>query len=232
MKEKSHIDDILGEVENHPAFGIIKLNSVSATPGKAMFQSDFVHNHYIAIRICRAEKRRSPLHSSDDYSRKEIIEIGMTESQFARFVASNGDGGGTPCTLMEIDGERMPELPIPATRRMWDDEMQKQLQDSMKATEEAMKMLAGFIGAGTIGKKKGEELSWKLNLIMRGLKGNADFFLEQFGKHMQAVTNEAKNEIDGYLRNRIKELGGEALAVRLAGGGAPLQLTREVMDEK
>jgi hypothetical protein len=83
-------------VFRHPAFGNI---CVSRPSGSAtLFGSELKHQHYVSITINRAEKHRS-LHRDWIFGKDTILEISMSESQWATFVASSGMGGGTPCTL-------------------------------------------------------------------------------------------------------------------------------------
>ena len=63
--------------EHHPAFAKVEANRITATPGEVLFDSDLTHQHYIALRIYSATRKRDLNH---DYvhTGKQLIEVNLT----------------------------------------------------------------------------------------------------------------------------------------------------------
>jgi len=83
-------------VEQHPAYAQIGANRVSG--GAYLYGSDFKHQHYITIQIHDSELHRQ-LSGDRAHSKRRLIEIAMSEAQWATFVSSLNQGGGVQCTL-------------------------------------------------------------------------------------------------------------------------------------
>ena len=83
----------------HPSYGSLSINR---TTGQAnLFNSEINHQHFISLEISRSEV----IEDDTDYRCwpiKSIIQIWMSEVQFARAITSFGSGSGTPCTLKRV----------------------------------------------------------------------------------------------------------------------------------
>ena len=94
--------------ENHPAYAMIGASRVSqfgGGGGARLFGSDFGHQHYVTISIRRASLGRS--HQSEHaYGEEELIEVALSEAQWATFVSSMNVGHGVQATLTRVrDGD-------------------------------------------------------------------------------------------------------------------------------
>ena len=98
----------------HPAFAQITASRVSGH--SILYGSDFDHNHYVTISISRSELCRNL--SNDWYhSREELIEVALSEAQWATFVSSMNQGSGVACTLQHFNGKMIPQLPETVNRK-------------------------------------------------------------------------------------------------------------------
>jgi hypothetical protein len=103
VTKNNHGDDV------HPAFGQIQAHRYSSTPGSVLFDSDIRHGHTVGITISRATRKRD-LNRDWIYGGKELINIEMSEAQWASFVSSMGSSG-VPVTLRRTENEvRVPDL--------------------------------------------------------------------------------------------------------------------------
>jgi len=98
--------------EIHPAFARISAGRVSHGGGGAvLFDSDVRHQHTVRITISTATRERS-LNRDTIFHGKELIEVELSEAQWAGFVSSM-NGSGVSTTLRWIKGQgSLPGLPF------------------------------------------------------------------------------------------------------------------------
>lgn len=96
--------------EVHPAFGQIGVTRRSSTPGAVLFDSDIRHGHSMVLQVSTASRHRD-LNRDWIYGGEQLIEVEMSEAQWAGLVSSVNTSG-VPCTLRAREGNHMlPELP-------------------------------------------------------------------------------------------------------------------------
>ena len=197
----------------HPAFAQISASRV--TGGTYLYGSDFHHNHFMTISVSRSELNRD-LSRDWHYARDEMIEVALSEAQWATFVSSLNQGSGVPCTLQRHDHKMIPQLPeTPARIRQFDNE----LKDRLGAVEDDLDELAREINASKLSQKAKKGLLDTLNLATRNLTPNLTFVADQFGEHMEERTEKAKIEIEAYINSAINRAGVKALNEK-----APIQI--------
>ncbi|KKL96942.1 hypothetical protein LCGC14_1839510, partial [marine sediment metagenome] len=86
-------DPINDTVERHPAYAQIGAMRVSGSHGAYLYGSDFRHQHYIMIQIHDSVLHRS-LSGDRAHSGKRLIEVALSEAQWATFVSSLNQGSG------------------------------------------------------------------------------------------------------------------------------------------
>jgi hypothetical protein len=74
----------------HPAFGNIQINRVQGHA--ALYDSPLRHQNFISIRIQTAESQRSRA-CSWHLPRKEIVEVLLSETQFAQAITGDWHNG-------------------------------------------------------------------------------------------------------------------------------------------
>lgn len=88
-------------IQSHPAFGLVKTSRVHTT-GIRLFDSELKHHEYIEIGVYEAEMtmdREHPTPRRSTYKRRPIVEIRLSQAQWAAMVSSFGVGDGVPCTI-------------------------------------------------------------------------------------------------------------------------------------
>lgn len=210
-----------GTVTTHPAYGQIGVSRVS---GRAsLYDSDFDHNAFMTITIQRSQLTRS-LSNDWHFARGELIQVALSEAQWATFVSSPNVGSGVPCTIQHIQGERVPQLPPPAPRtKQFGAEVVKQMQAHLAQIDEA---LADIDSLG-LSKAKAEKVRAGLSGARASLTAGLPFIAEQFSEHMEKTVEKAKAEVHGYMSGAIQRAGLEALT----GGTMPLQIAGPAEDE-
>jgi hypothetical protein len=185
----------------HPAYAQISASHVSG--GAYLYGSDFKHQNYVVVRIARSEMKR---HLSNDWpsARDELIEVAVSESQWATFVSSMNRGEGTQCTLQRLNGKMVPQIPG------IEGKIAQFRAEGSEAAEEAVREIGELrkeINDSKLSQKQKEAWLRKLSFIEGRTTGNLRFVASQFGEHMETVVNKAKTEISAFAHNMIMRTG-------------------------
>jgi hypothetical protein len=185
----------------HPAYAQISASHVSG--GAYLYGSDFKHQNYVVVRIARSEMNR---HLSNDWphTREELIEVAVSESQWASFVSSMNRGEGTQCTLQRLNGKMVPQIPG------IEGKIAQFRAEGSEAAEEAVREIGELrkeINDSKLSQKQKEAWTRKLDFIEGRTTGNLRFVANQFGEHMEKVVNKAKTEISAFAHNLIMRTG-------------------------
>ena len=200
--------------ETHPSYGMIGASRVT---GKiCLFGSDFVHHSYMTISISNADLFRG-LSSDLPFAHDEIIEVALSEAQWATFVSTPNNGQGVQCTIQHIHRKGVPQIPNPPDRH---DQFKNEIGSLSASGKKVLNELAGMIDALKISAKQKEELKWKLTQAARSVGSSAEFVADQFVEHMEKVTENAKIEVNSYITSTVHRAGLSALR-----GEIPIALT-------
>lgn len=187
-------------ITTHPAFGKI---TVSRTAGNAhLYCSDFQHQHYISLNISRSYLRRD-LSQDWVFGGEELIEVSLSEAQWASMLSSMNLGMGTACTIDHVNGEQMPLLPRPeAAHRKFKEELEANMQEMQTKLKEIASGLDAAISKG-----KAAQLKKELELLSHRLTGSTGFVASQFDEHIENTIEAAKIEINAHALNSALRLG-------------------------
>lgn len=193
--------------ETHPSFALVAISRVS---GKSrLFDSPFEHQHYITLSIKRADRTRTDLHTDHIMGRDELIEVAMSEVQFAHMVTSLNMGQGTPCTITRHEGKLIKGPDPDQTKQHFAHEARQHFTDLAKHTEELEKLVN--LPQKDIKVEQRERMKSLAMKIHQELTCNMDFFHEMFQETMEKVVNVAKGEIQAHLLNVVQKAGLESL---------------------
>lgn len=193
--------------ETHPAYAMIGASRVSSSPGAPLYGSDFLHQHYVVISIHEAEMARS---ISNDYSfaTKNVIEVALSEAQWATFVSSMNIGNGVQATFQSREGAFVPGIDPGVTRRA---QFAGEVGDTLNEVLATLDELRVDIEDGK-GKKILRE---KVERALRELGPNLGYVTRQFDEHMERTVEKAKIEVNAHATQILLQTGIDAL------GGAP-----------
>ena len=198
-------------VSKHPSFGLISASRRSSSSNVKLFGSSIQHSQTITITISRARHDRT---NGADYihSENEIIEVEMSQVQFAEFITTMNQGSGIPCTLKHINRERIEEPPYISKADIFQDEfaagmhnLSIKMQGLVKNTLEILKTKTNL----TKGDK--EIIIEDIEKLGQELSSNIPHMNNQFTKQMDKTIVEAKGEIEAFLENKIRSTGIAAL---------------------
>lgn len=199
----------------HPAFAQITVNRVSGG-NVSLYGSDFRHSHYVTVTIHRSVLMRD-LARDWAFPTEELIKLEMSEVQWAQFMSSFGQGGGTQCTIARINCERMPRIPHRDEGKLYQRERDDALEQAINHLEdsiaEAEKNVAG------LSKTKQETLIYGMRQALRKLNDSLPFIAKQFDKHVETRVEKAKTEVHAWATSEIMRLGLQSLVA-----DAPIQI--------
>ena len=192
MFEKTKSEDYMGMVSWSKLSG-------GARP---MFGTEIETANPIRLTISHAEEVRD-LSRYWFHPKKKIVEIEMSPIQWAEFLTS-GNTSGVPCTIKQINSERMSE---PKETEMFNDynEEVEEHFDKFKEIEDVVK--SAIDSKKPMGMK---DLSSLLNKIHNAI-ANVDFVKDSFKEDMNNIVGKAKAEFNAYVENRIHEIGIEEI---------------------
>ena len=208
-------DDTLGGRFEHPAFGCVTISRVSG--GGPLFMSNVRHQHQIHLTVKRASMRRN--HNQDNhYAEGEIVEVAMSNVQFAELMAGMNTGSGVPCTLTRVIGTgHIPGIKMENTNRRFSKEakarfteLATQINTMVKSTQEALE-------AAKVPKSRQGAILSPMEKLEQDLRSNIPFMQSQFAETMEGIVAEAKSVVESY-----------ALERGIAPGEAPILLNKEI----
>ena len=104
-KEGDYIisEDVLGTSYKHPSFGMLSFNRTHGGHSN-LFGSSIQHNDTIHMVLKEGVVIRG-LNDDRYVGEDEILEVEMSQSQFAELITSMNVGTGTPCTIKYLRGK-------------------------------------------------------------------------------------------------------------------------------
>lgn len=213
------------ELEEHPAYALIGASRVNGTAN--LFGTDFVHRSYIAITLLKADTRRS---LSTDWRhgniQQEVVQVALSEAQWATFISTLNVGQGVPCTLQSVGGRAVPQIEgRPDRREQFSEEVFATLRDAQRQLEDLKQALED----SKLGAKAKEELQGKVRQAAQEIGANVNYVAKCFGEHVEQTIEHAKIEVAAYATGVIQRTG---LAALQAGFKPPVELGEAQHEEE
>lgn len=196
-----HVDQKL----THPAFGQISASRISGHVN--LYGSEFHHHGFIGIRISHSELNRS-LSRDWPFARKEIVEVYLSEAQWATFVSSLNMGSGVQCTINHLNGQPVPGIPsLPDRKKQFSSEINQKMESVKKDLQAVIEKIVDL----KISEKAKKELMKDLILVKGRVTGSVDFVANSFSEHMEEQVEKAKCEVNAYITGTLQRAGLEHL---------------------
>ncbi|HDZ2231903.1 hypothetical protein [Klebsiella pneumoniae] len=200
-------------IQSHPAFGLVKTSRVHTT-GIRLFDSELKHHEYIEIGVYEAEMtmdREHPTPRRSTYKRRPIVEIRLSQAQWAAMVSSFGVGDGVPCTISyrsSGDAERLPDI---AEQKSLRDKFESQIEaTASKEIERIMDEVARLgelVKKGRAGKRDLEDVYASLRAATANLPSNLSFSTRLMQESMDKIVSSGKAEIEAYVSGAAMRAG-------------------------
>ena len=200
-------------VSKHPSYGLARFSRISGGH-RALFGSSIQSQQTIILTISRAEHDRS-LNKDWYHSKGELIEIEMSNNQFAELMTSFNMGSGIPVTIKHINHEMYPDAPFQAKGDIFSAEFQKQMHNygvEMKKTIETATDI--LTNKANIGKGDRDVILKSLDRLVTHVTNSIPFVADQFREQMDKTVVEAKSEVEAFIEHKIRSTGMEALGYK------------------
>ena len=197
----------------HPSYGTISLHRASVGGGGAdLFMSSVKNGNVVVLEICHADRTRASTHSDYVHSKDPIVQIYMSELQFAQAITSFGIGGGVPCTINRINNQAVEDCPPDTRFREFNAEIKLDADETSSDLDELRTMIDELVEQPRVNKSQIRDLASKMDKVLRDLKSNVPFLAKQIQEHTEDVINDAQAQIDGHILDRVQRLGLGSLA--------------------
>lgn len=207
------------ELIQHPAFGTVQISRFTGGDFH-LFGSNLKHSGGVALRVTKADLRRH-LHEDWIHPSGEIVEVYMSEAQFAHMIASMNMGSGTPCTIQHIQGKRMERIPPRPMVEQFKNELKEEVQQVASGLGELIKQIETLRAQKTIKKSELDAVLAKASNIHQDIVSNLPFVHTQLEEAMDKTVNDGRIEIEAHITNAIKLTGLKALADAQTDGEIP-----------
>jgi hypothetical protein len=190
--------------ERHPAWGLIGASRVqSSAPGAVLFDSDIRHMHTVVLRLHGAIRQRSlnrDWHGADQ--RASIVEVEMSEAQWASFVSSMNVGDGVPCTIRaraKYDGDyNVPEAP-------YDPRLAESMEEVRNAADKSLEAIREAFAA--VEAKPTKANIRNLGIVLRNAPSNMTFAAKSLSEHAENVVQRARADVEAMVLSKAQQLG-------------------------
>lgn len=201
-------------VEKHPSYGLARFSRISSSHPRALFGSSIQNKQTITFTISRAKHHRS-LNNDHYFAESELIEIEMSQTQFAELITSFNMGSGIPVTIKHIQHDIYPEPPFLSQMDIFSNEFRKSMNnfsvDMKILVEQATEILNN---KQNIGKGDREVIMNCFQKLTGYLGDKVPFIADQFMESMEYTVTQAKGEIEAFIENKIRNTGLEGLGFK------------------
>lgn len=199
------------EIIKHESFGLLGFSRGSrGGEGTNLFGSSILHGNTITMTVQRATVNRSL--NQDWYSADRgfpIVEVEMSQTQFAEIITSMNMGDGFPVTIRKVDGKRTEDCPYENKRMQHASEFKETMQKLGVSLRDTEKKLLTTIEK--LPKKDQESAKSLLRMLIQEIDSNIPFYEKQFERQMNKTVTEAKGEVEAFIQTKITTAGLAAL---------------------
>lgn len=203
-----------GETElTHPAYGLISVArwTTSSDNDERMFGTEMNHRSGITITLSQAANRRA-LNKDWIHETNTVAEWSMSESQWARFVASVGLASGVPVTLQRYNTsnlESVPGIAVPVLtkKERHGAEIERSAADAVSKLQAELTRLAQMIEDGKANKKELRSVHHNLSCSLDNLPKDLRYAMDTFNRGMEKTIDDAKTEIEAHIAGTATRLG-------------------------
>lgn len=198
--------------ETHPSYATLSFSRAQSGMAIPLFGSSIKHRDTIIMRVSEAELCRE-LNSDHIFSGKRIVEVEMSQSQFAEAITSMNMGSGVPVTLrFRADKPGLIEqCPYEDKIQKFEKEFAECQEESKQHFKEFVNQVKTLLEKKSLGKGDKEEIIKNMDILYGRVFSNQEFVYKQFNEQMDKTVTEAKGEIEAFVQNKMNSIAREAL---------------------
>lgn len=158
--------------------------------------------------VYRAEINRD-LNRDSIFQKNQLIEIEMSESQFAQAITMFNRGEGTPVTIKRIGGEgQMDPCPYVNKVEQFTKEFKQNMDEYKHTLDHELEQAKSILNSGKAPSKGEREIILKaMDRLICNLTNTVPFVAKQFEAQMDQTVLEAKTEIESFMKKEAARLG-------------------------
>lgn len=209
--ENKPMNDMFDKITKHPTYGMLQFSRTTNGQAKNLYGSSIKHSHTIRLRIHEGEKSR---HLNRDwyYARECLVEVEMSQAQFAEAITSMNMGSGVPVTLRYVDGVDRGECPEENKRQEIDREFEKDCkvlgERINKLSQDAYELLKS---KQPLKRADRDMILNAIEMIRMEVNSNLPFVQQSFNESMDQTVLQGKGEIEAFFVTAIHQAGLEKL---------------------
>lgn len=205
-------EGIHGDTYHHPSFGMLSFSRAHGGHSN-LFGSSIQHRDTIHMVLKEGTVSRD-LNEDWYFGGPEIVEVEMSQSQFAELITSMNMDSGVPCTIKFIKGKgRIPEPDFINKREQITNEFKERMDDKKASANKIYEEIKTLLDTKkSIGKGDRAAILRKIHSITNGLSSESNFMFRQFQEQMDKTITQAKGEIEAFAQNRINTIAQQAIA--------------------
>lgn len=193
---------------------MVSFSRISGNPGKLFGSPLTDHQNFVRLRLGRAERTHRLGEDGFFGQDGDIVEANLSAAQFAELITTMNIGQGVPCTVVRLGGQPVEPCPDEPTEQQL---VQAGFESDAKSLAAEMEAARGEIAAAfeskkSLGKHDREKILKRLDRMIRSVKEDMPFMLDQFRQAAQRMANAAKTEIDAFVSACAMAEGMRSLA--------------------
>lgn len=213
-------------IKTHESFGQLEICRQQSNVGTPLYGSSIKCENTIRLTIHSSEEHRS-LHRFWFFQRRPLIQIEMSPVQFAEAITSLNTTG-IPCTIRVIDGVRMENPPIESVHEIFNNELQKDINEIMIQANDLSRNAEQILRQpGGLNKESKSTLLGILFKLKQNIIDNLPFLHKSVVRQLNKSSHEVKSELDAHITHTITKLGQEALKERIEFPISLIQIPEE-----
>ena len=204
------------EIYKHDSFGSIQIHKIFGKSGY-MFGSDVNNDSYLELEVSNADMVDDPSTGLRNvFSRETILKVKFTASQFATLMTTISNGEGTPCTITEVGGERIPQVSVNNVPNKIDairSSYIKRVSELESVTKLYKKEIDSILSKKTaLNETEKRRVSILYDQISQEFTSNIPFALDIINEASENIVSHAKTEVEAFVNNAIHKTGLDALS--------------------
>lgn len=199
----------------HPSYGVVTVSRITSSGSFPLYGSSIMHHDSIRIQIHSSYVKRM---LSSDWPMKDklIMELELSQNQWAELVSSVGIGAGVPCTLRWNKGP-VEDCPFTAKGEEFNQEFQQAIDKAMTQIDQSIVQAEELLQKKSLTKKDREDLRALLQSTKQNLTKNIPFIQKQFNKQIDKTVTEAKADLEAHQLAYMQELAKIGLLAQQEG---------------
>ena len=183
-----------------------------------MYGSKLKHNYYIVLTVSRSALTRD-LSQEWYHPTEEIIEVRMSENQFAQMITSLNRGTGSPCTIQRVQGKRIEDPKHTIETETIRKEFKRATENVTTQLREALRKLDELTSPGVkVSKSTVASLKESIAAAVSGVDSSMPFIIGQFEEAIDDTVASAKNDIEAYATHMMVGLTNSSQVVKMLEG--------------